>query len=82
MNIGEDWMVTIESDDDIDDIAGLILDTHESMDAKVTQTPFNDEGDGQIAGGNAGYGIIITHNTDPDKNVSSIAYHVKPQIER
>ncbi len=75
-------MVTIESDDDIDDIAESILDTYESMGAKVTQTPFNDEGVGQVAGGNAGYGITITYNTDTDKNVSSIVYHVKPQIER
>lgn len=80
--IGDGWVIAAESRADINAVTQSIYDTYQSLGAKVTQTPLNEEGVGQVAGGNAGYGVIITYNTDNEKNVTSISYNVSPQPKR
>lgn len=82
MKMGNGWLVTVSSKDDVKDVAKSIKATYEKLGAKVDVTPFNDKGVGQLVASYGGYGSIITYNTDTDKNITSITYHVDPQAKR
>lgn len=81
-SMGDGWMVYAETNDDIEDVAKNIMAEYGAMSDKITQSAIGEqeEGVGQVAGGNAGYGIIITYSVDDDKSgVVGISYHVDPQ---
>jgi|AntRauTorckE6833_2_1112554.scaffolds.fasta_scaffold00108_21 hypothetical protein len=75
----DNWFVSLLTDDDVTTVAESIASDFEALGAKVTQTPINEDGVGQVVASLGGYGTIMTYSTDTDKNKTSISYNVSKQ---